>query len=413
MMKKLARILLKLIGGLIGLFLGALILGALIASIVYSPEYVRRIIAWGDTDVHDYLDNFPSHPLEAAPTPFTFNEDLDEEQVSSLFEAILGTADFDAFLEAKDTQAFIVIQDDAIRYERYFHGAEGSSMMTSYSVAKSFTSALIGIAIKEGAIESVNDPITQYLPELAQRDSRFIDITIRDLLMMASGLEYKENRWWLFNGDDPLTSYYTDQRQAAMEFTKILDAPGEYFLYNKYHPQLLGLILERSTGKSVTTYLQEKLWNPIGMEFGGSWSIDSEESDFEKMETGVNARAIDFAKFGRLFLENGRWDGEQVIPESWIAESTQVDSSKLHDEYYRDGFGQTLLHSLNGYYSYMWYGYFREGVEYDFAAEGDHGQYIYVSPSKNLIIIRNGFEYGSEMSWDTWVAAFYQFATEY
>jgi CubicO group peptidase (beta-lactamase class C family) len=162
---------------------------------------------------------------------------------------------------------------------------------------------LIGIAIQEGHIKGVDDPITMYLPEMAERDPRFNEITIRHLLLMASGLEYVKFRPLLFNSDDILTSYYPDQRKISLENTHIIDPPGQYFLYNKYHPQLLGMILERATGMSVTNYLQTRIWDPLGMEFGGSWSTDSEAFDFEKMETGVNARAIDFAKFGVLFLK--------------------------------------------------------------------------------------------------------------
>ena len=96
-------------------------------------------------------------------------------------------------------------------------------------------------------------------------------------IMMASGLEFREMRWGIFNGDDPLITYFPDQRQAALEFIQTKDSPGRYFQYNKYHPQLLGLIIERATGLSVTDYTQEKLWNSPGMEFDGSWSLDSEE----------------------------------------------------------------------------------------------------------------------------------------
>jgi CubicO group peptidase (beta-lactamase class C family) len=416
-MKSTGARLLNAIGIFIIALIGLLLLGLILASIRYPYEYVYRIVAWGlmppgwaDSHVNDYLNNFPSHPLEAAPQPFIFYESGDDEYVAGTFEDIMNVPDFDAFLEENDTKAFIVIQDDAVLYEKYLNGAGRDSMMTSFSVAKSFTSALIGAAIDEGYINSVDDPITDYLPELLERDPRFSAIKIRHLLRMASGLEYQEDRLGLFNGDDPITTYYTDQRKAALEFTNIKDPPGEYFLYNKYHPQLLGLILERATGVPVTQYMQTRLWDQIGMEYDGSWSTDSLESGFEKMETGVNARAIDFAKFGRLYLENGKWDGVQVISPEWVGESTSPDPSTENDSYYRDEFGQTILNDLQGYYKYMWYGYFRPGGEPDFAAEGDHGQYIYVSPQKNLIIIRNGDAYG--MTWDEWVKMFYEFASE-
>ncbi len=403
---------LKLIGWVVGILVGVVAIILLVAFVVYPYEYVRRMITWRETDYGDYMNNFPSRKLSAPPTTFYFNESPGEERVVELFETFLQVDDFDSFLEAENTQAFIVIQDDDILYEKYFNAAQRDTLLTSFSVAKSFASALIGIAIAEGYIQSVDDPITDYLPELTARDSRFEEVTIRNLLMMASGFDYQDMRWAILNGDDSLTSYYPDQRYAALEFPRIVDPPGEYFLYNKYHPQLLGLILERTTGKSVTQYLQEKIWDPLGMEFDGSMNLDSEASGFEKMEAGVNARAIDFAKFGRLYLKNGEWEGEQIIPKSWIKESIQLDQESQNPAYYADDFGQLIYDSLGGYYKYMWYGYLRDGGDYDFAAEGDHGQYIYVSPSKNLIIVRNSLAYG-EFGDKDWIKLFYRFAGDF
>lgn len=403
---------LKIAGWMIGVLIGIVILALLVAVIVYPYEYVRRVISWRETDYGDYMNNFPGRELTSAPRTFYFDESYGEKRVAGQFEALLKVDDFESFLEAENTQAFIVIQGDDIHYEKYFNQTQRDTLLTSFSVAKSFGSALIGIAIAEGHIQSVNDPITDYLPELAARDPRFEDITIRHLLMMASGLDYQAMRWAILNGDDPLTSYYPDQRKAALEFTWVVDPPGQYFLYNKYHPQLLGLILERTTGKSVTQYLQEKIWDPIGMEYDGSMSLDSQAIGFEKMEAGVNARAIDFAKIGRLYRENGEWEGEQIIPRAWIEESVQLDQESHNSTYYSDEFGQMIYDSLGGYYKYMWYGYLREGGDFDFAAEGDHGQYIYVSPYKDLIIVRNSTAYG-ELSNGDWLRLFYQFASEF
>lgn len=400
---------LKILSWVVGILIGLILLGILIALFVYSPEYVRRVLVFRESNYETYLTGFPHSRLHADQDTFYFAENLNEKRVSKLFEGILEREDFDTFLEEMGTQAFIVIQDDEVIYEKYFNGAQRDSLLTSFSVAKSFTSALVGIAVEEGYINSIDDPITDYLPELEARDSRFKQITIRNILMMASGLEFQELRWGIFNGDDPLTSYFPDQRQAALKFTQTKDSPGQYFQYNKYHPQLLGLIIERATGLSVTDYTQEKLWNSLGMEFDGSWSLDSEESGFEKMEAGLNARAIDFAKFGRLYLNGGDWNGEQVIPEEWVRTSTQVDRATQKASYYPDNFGQTIFHDLNGYYKYMWYGYLRD-EGFDFAAEGDHGQFIYVAPHKNLIIVRNGLEYG--IPWDEWIKSFYRFASD-
>ena len=312
--------------------------------------------------------------------------------------------DFDSFLEKNRTQAFIVIQDDAILYEKYFNGASRDSIVTSFSTAKSFTSALIGIAISEGHIHSVDDPITVYLPELAKRDPAFANITIRNLLMMSSGIKYAE--FPFVNGDNAKTYYYPNLRQLSLEDTRIVALPGEKFLYNNYHPLLLGMIIERATGTSVANYLQEKIWKPIGMEYPGSWSLD--ENGFEKMESGINARAIDFAKFGRLFLYNGNWNGVQVIPAEWVAESTQADTSVDYANYYYDDF---IFANGQGYYKYMWWGIQRDEQNYDFMALGNHGQFIYISPQKNLIILRFGETYGEITGADGWVDMFYKFAT--
>jgi CubicO group peptidase (beta-lactamase class C family) len=407
-MKRPVKVLLVGLAVLLVLFL----LPLLIAVLVYPPEYIYRLVAWGNSDYGDYINNFSMSYLEPASEPFTFTPAPDS-RVAKTFAAGLGVDDFPAFLAANDTQAFIVIQDDQILFEQYFNGMARDTLLTSFSTAKSFDSALVGIAIAEGYINSVEDPITTYLPELAERDPRFNDITVRHLLLMASGLEYQGLRPALFNSDDFITSYYTDQRKAALEFTNISDPPGQYFLYNKYHPQLLGLILERTTGRSVTDYTQEKLWDPLGMEYGGGWSLDSTESGFEKMEAGLNARAIDYAKLGRLYLHNGNWNGKQVVPAEWVAESTQPDPELVRPDYYPDEFGQLIYDQLGGYYQYMWYGYLRDGVANDFAAEGDHGQYIYVSPHKNLIIVRNGLEYGAEMTISRWIELFYAFASDF
>lgn len=386
---------------------GIVVLALAAALLIYPPVYVFRVIAWGNSDAFDW-QKFPEHRLEAAPVPFPFDKVMND-RVAPLFAQLAGVDNWEVFLEENHTQAFIVIQDGTILYEEYFNNTQRDSIVTSFSVAKSFTSALIGIAIDEGYINSVDDPITDYLPELSVRDFRFKNITIRDLLRMSSGLEYKENRFLGLNGDDALTTYYPDQRQLALQNTKIIDLPGAYFLYNKYHPQLLGMILERTTGYSVTEYLQRKIWDPLGMEFGGSWSIDSEASDFEKMETGVNARVIDFAKLGQLFLNGGIWNGEQLISQAWVAELTQPYLPSDYSAYYPADWFSDL--PKQGYYQYMWWGIAIEPGSYDFVAAGDRGQFIYVSPRKALVIVRNGIDYGIPFA--AWFELFYRFASEF
>jgi CubicO group peptidase (beta-lactamase class C family) len=392
-------ILALLVIGFLGLFV--------VASVLFSPVTALRALAWGQADVYDY-DKFPSRPLRAPEQAFLFPAAHDEDRVRSAWMADPEAGDLESFLVSSRTQAFLVIQDGRVLYEGYFNGFERDSIATSFSVAKSFDSALIGIAIDEGAIGSIDDPITRYLPELLDRDARFSEITVRDLLLMSAGLRYVEAFPY---GDDVRTYLFPDLRSQALTQTEIVDPPGEYFHYNNYHPLLLGMILERATGMPVAAYLEQKLWQPLGMEFDGSWSLDSAASGFEKMESGINARAIDFAKLGWLYLNRGCWNGQQVIPAGWIEESLSPDPAVRDPGYYPDDFGAHIFQvAEGGYYKYMWYGLLREGEANDFAAQGNLGQFIYVSPSRRLVIVRHGETMGAE--WYDWIEHFYRLATE-
>jgi len=373
----------------------------LFAFLFYPAEYVLRVLRWGNSDVYDY-QKFPARMMPASDEPFHFEYDLQETAVTTQFNTNpIVNGDFEQFLADTGTQAFLVIQNDTILYENYFNGTSHDTIVTSFSMAKSFDSTLIGIAIAEGYIHSVNDPITNYLPELAQRDPAFANITIRDLLMMSSGIHYAE--FPFVNGDDAKTYYYHDLRDLALNQTEIDGSPGETFLYNNYHPLLLGLILERATGMPIADYLAQKIWQPIGMEADGSWSLDAR--GFEKMESGINGHAIDFAKFGRLLLNQGNWNGSQIVPATWVEDATNPDPSRS-GAYYPDEFYEAYP---NGYYKYMWWGMARDDAANDFAARGNYGQIIYVSPHKDLIIVRHGEKDGVESS--DWMKLFYDFAT--
>ena len=192
------------------------------------------------------------------------------------------------------------------------------------------------------------------------------------------------------------TYYYPDLRQLALEETSVIDPPGSYFVYNTYHPLLLGMILERATRLPVAAYHEARIWQPIGMEFDGSWSLDSETSGFEKMESGFNSRAIDSAKFGRLYLNNGNWDGTQVLPAEWVAPSTRPDPDS-------EGY--------HPYYRYMWESKPHDESNYDYMAQGRYCQYVYVSLLKNLIIVRHGESCGEDFPIG-WVPLFHQFASD-
>jgi CubicO group peptidase (beta-lactamase class C family) len=377
--------------------LGLFVILYVIIAVRYSPKYVYRELFMNLGGAYDFRI-LPERKLTASPDPFRFTvEPSKSTLVQETFQSDPRVKNLDDFLASTGSQAFLVIQNDTLIYERYFLEHQRDSVVTSFSVAKSFDSALIGIAIQEGYIKSVEDPITDYIPELARRDARFQDIHIRHLLTMASGLRYDSGRPISF-GDDNLTYEYDDLRHLALTETQVVGQPGVNFLYNNYNPLLLGLILERATGRPVTTYLQEKLWTPLGMEFDGSWSLDAEKNGFEKMESGINARAIDFAKFGRLYLNGGNWNGTQIVPADWVTLSTRDNG---------------LIKAAPIYYGHMWWGENCNPDSQDFLAMGNLGQFVYVSPAKNLIIVRNGERYGVESKgeeWMVWVDIFCQFA---
>jgi CubicO group peptidase (beta-lactamase class C family) len=169
---------------------------------------------------------------------------------------------------------------------------------------------------------------------------------------------------------------------------------GAAFHYNNYHPLLEGLIIERVTGMHVAEYLQERFWKPMGAEFPASWSLDSESSGFEKMESGINARAIDFARFGLIFLHNGFWNGVQILPEAWVTESTQPLSPDP-----RTWETMNYWSEYDGYYKYHWWGINNADGLYDFYAHGRYDQVVYVAPRKNMVIVRLGNAPDSSLMW--------------
>jgi len=366
-----------------------------------------RSLAWGDASVMDY-GVFKKRKIHGAVVPSTFPYKLQTLKVDSTFgkmDYIKGYPidNFETFLERTKTTAFIVLSDDTIIYEKYFNGFNRNSVFTSFSMAKSFVSTLIGLAIADGYIKSDTDRITTYIPELLQKDQRFANIRIKDLLSMSSGLHYSGDEG--HPSDDEITYYDPDLRKAALKYSTVEEPPGLHWLYDNYHPLLLGLILERTTRMSVSKYLEEKLWKKMG---GGSasWSVD--EHGFEKLESGINCSAYDYARFGELFLHNGKYNKVQVVPANWILKATQPQPKP-------DGW-EPYFQQTNGFYGYFWWGRLRgdKSTGNDFFAQGNKGQYIYICPERKLVIIKLGYEFGLPGPDATyWPNLFYKFATDY
>ncbi len=361
-------------------------------SIQYTPSYVYRLITMNVADVYDYT-NFENQVIKGAKSTNIFISQPEEKYVESLFEELVTKTGFNSFEEwaiESQTTALIVIKKDTIIYEKYFNGFVRDSYFHSQSMAKSFISFLIGAAIDDGLIKSIEDPITNYIPELLQRDQRFKKISIKDLLEMRSGLEYNTSLIPFTNihspwHDEAVGYYHPNVRKLLLENVEISSEPGKDFQYSNYNTSYLGLILERATTVSVSNYLEQKLWSRI-MEYDALFSIDSKESNFEYMPSRLIARAIDYARFGQLMLNEGNWYGNQIISKDWIQESTQENKSISRDIYPK-WFGRS---DKRIYYNYHWWGHVNKDGTFNFYANGNLGQNIYIIPDKETVIVHCG-----------------------
>ena len=316
---------------------------------------------------------FSSRKIETASEVFHFNiadRDLklgEKIEVDSR-KIDAGDQPLGSFLKDHKTLSFLIIRNDTILYHYYDESKADTSIVTSFSIAKAFISGLVGIAIDDGKIPGVGTSITTYFPELTNQG--FDLVTIDHLLDHTSGIHYKEIK----NHVGGNLEFYWG-KDLSKDIFNIHPAfpPGEHFEYSNINTQLLALILQRSTGMTVSKYLQEKIWKPLGMEYPAMWSLSDDGPDgIEKAFCCLNARTIDFAKFGRLYLNRGNWNGKQIIPESWIEQT--LHSSKDN--------GQRLTYHYNWGIGPKKYG--------SFYAIGLYGQFIYVYPEKNVIIVRFG-----------------------
>lgn len=376
---------------------GLVFLAVFVLAVRYSPRYLYRLVRYNVADVYDYT-HFKNRKISPADSSFTFPENIDEPYVASLFRdkvEAYGFASLDEWAEKSYTTALIVIRQDTLLYEKYFNGFSRESYFHSQSMAKSFISTLIGFAIEDGYIQSVDDPMTLYIPELLKRDPRFGKITISNLLTMQSGLKYTESFLPVVGihapwHDEAVGYYHGNVRKLLLKRMKIAGAPGEKFQYNNYNTSYLGLIIERSTGKTVSEYLEEKLWSRV-MEYDALFSVDSEKNGFEYMPSRLMARAIDYVRFGRLFLNEGEWDGAQVLPKEWIQKATTEDRS-ISREYYPSWMSSG---SNRTYYTYQWWGHVTNDSSFQYFASGNLGQDIYIIPVEETIIVHcgNSLEY--------------------
>ena len=286
------------------------------------------------------------------------------------------------YLDSSYTQGFLVLHKDSISFESYYLGQKKETRHISWSVAKSFVSALMGIAIEEGYIKSIEDNVEEYLPELSS--SGYNGVKIRELLQMSSGIKFDEtysdslsdiNRYW--------RGFVLGDSQDAFATTLKNDiTPGTFNHYVSINTHVLAMIIVKTTGKSLTEYLEEKIWKKIGMEHNGYWLVDGE--GMEMALGGLNATVRDYTKMGKLFLDSGRWKGAQIVPEEWVLESTSINGEHL------EATSVNSAHPNIGY-GYQWWipGTSKKyGEEEEFMAIGIYNQFIYVNRSTKTVIVK-------------------------
>lgn len=272
------------------------------------------------------------------------------------------------------TVAYLVIKDTAILSETYWDGYGQNSISNSFSMAKSIVSLLVGCAVQDGFIKSIDEPIGNYLPEFKEGDKG--KVTIKHLLTMSSGLSWDESYSSLFS----LTTkgYYGKDLPKLVLNQEAIKEPGKLFEYRSGDTQLLSLIVEKATGKHLADYASERIWSKIGAENDALWCLDRKDG-VEKAFCCFNSNARDFARFGQLILNNGQWNGEQIISSDYLKESfTPADY---------------LIDSESGkpcnFYGYQWWMINFDGYDVIYA-RGILGQYIFAIPELNAVIVRLG-----------------------
>ncbi len=346
---------------------------------LFNSCKLGRFAYYNFADITDHKI-FPSRTISASQTPFTYpaiTAPFIQDSITITDDGVKTKVTFEDYLISNKTVAYMVVQNDTIKYEQYFNKYEEASIVNSFSMAKSVVSILIGVAIDEGKIKSIDEPITNYLTEL--KDPAFKDVTIAHLLNMTSGIAFNESYVNPFG--DAATFYYGTNLRKAVNGMKIEATPGSSFKYSSGDSQVLGMVLEAALKETtISEYLEEKIWQPLGMEYDATWSLDREKNGVEKTFCCLNARARDFAKLGRLYLNKGNWNGKQIVSKQWVEKSTKIDST--------DG--------NVAYYQHQWW---LNEKDNSFEAVGILGQRIYVNPEKNVVIVRLGEKVGKTGSW--------------
>lgn len=375
------RLALKIVAGVLALVLLAVAGG--FAWLVNSPYWAGITLFAESKRVENFrnMDQvIPALDVPAGALVWAFEEAPRALPETYVFEG--QTRSVAAFLEDSVTTGLLVVHDGTIVHEQYRLGAAKTSQFTSWSVAKSVISALIGIALEEGHIRSIDEPLTVYVPELEA--SGYDGVTIEDALTMSSGVAFDEDY------DNPMSDvnrlfFALAAGQPMVDILASLERerdPGSYNNYISADTIAIGLVLEAATGMPNQEYLATRLWQPMGAENPAFWNMGGTGSALPFC--CLNATLRDYARFGRLFLQGGARDGMQIVPRAWVSASTKPSAPRLEP-------GDNPASSWTFGYGYHWW--VPEDPRDEFLAIGIWGQYIYVDQARNLIIVKKSADY--------------------
>ncbi|MEZ5500996.1 MAG: serine hydrolase [Steroidobacteraceae bacterium] len=285
------------------------------------------------------------------------------------------------YLRRNAVTSLLVVRNGRIAYEKYLRGTDANTLFVSWSMAKSVTSTLLGLLVRDGAISSLSQPAGAYVAEL--NESGYGDVPLRDLLQMSSGVKFvednfdqtsREGRAWI----DGVIERRLPYNQTILWFHEKLRPPGTAFYYASIEPQVVGWVVRRRAGKPLAEYFSERIWQKLGAEHDASWVLDR-PGGMEIASCCINATTRDYARFGLLFLNDGRVGDEQVVPAEWVRLATRPDPERpyLHP-------GAIEKRNGLGYQHYWWL--WPDDDAY--SALGHGGQWIYVNPRRQLVIVQ-------------------------
>lgn len=342
------------------LFLGFLLFVSLLLYVL-GYGYIFKGISTTYLTGHKtaFIDDYPYFENNVVQN----SEKVQEWPLNEEYNSVEATSTLDSLNQELETAAFLIIKNDSLWFEKYYNGYDKKSRTNSFSMAKSIVSALMFKAIQDGFLENINQPVADFFPEFDPR------LSVGDLSSMSSGLNWNENYYNPFAST--ARAYFGDDIREQVLDLKVIEKPGEEFKYLSGNTQLLGMVIEKATGKSLSEYLSESFWKPLGMNDDALWQVDSEESEMEKAYCCISSNARNFGKFGKLFINYGRWKNVQILDSAYIATASNPRFEET--PYYGYGFW------LSDY----------KGKEI-FYMRGILGQYVIMIPEDDLVIVRLG-----------------------